>query len=134
MNINKRNNSINYNNLELFYEKIFTELFPNINFEEKELSQDLLNTKNINCSVERNYDIFYIHKGFIFPLKIIQLIKNLSEKFKYISHKELYFKTNKIIYINKPNKIIIGILNSINLLIPQYVFVFNSYDILEHKK
>ena len=134
LNINKRNNSINYNNLEIFYEKIFIELFQNINFEDKELSQDLLKTKNINCSVKRNYDILYIHEGFIFPLKIIQLIKNLSEKFKYISNKELYFKTNKIIYINKPNKIIIGILNSINLLIPQYVFVFNSCDILEKEK
>ena len=106
----------------------------NINIEEKELSKDLIDSKKINCDLIKENNILYIFKGLIFPSKIIEQIKNLIKTLKSLPPKELYFKNDRIIYINKPKKIIIGNLNDYNLFIPKYVFEFISDDILEKEK
>ena len=107
--IYKRNNFLNYNNLENYFEKISNELLNyNINIEEKVLLQDLVDCKKINCGVQRRNEILFIFKGFIFPVKIIKLMENILKKENLIYPKELYFKGDKIIYINKPKKIMVG--------------------------
>ena len=103
---NKTNKSINYNNLENNIKNIFNELLKrNMLYEEKELSDDLLNFTKINCLIAKNYNISFISKGFIFPSKIIGLMKNIVKNIdKNIQIKELYFRNDKIIYINKQKK------------------------------
>ena len=132
-NIKKKNKFINYNNIEKYFGHMNNEL-NNINIEEKELSKDLSDLKKINCGIKKKNNISYIFKGLIFPSKIIEQIKNLIKNLKNLPPKELYFKNDSIIYINKPKKIIIGNLNDYNLFIPKYVFEFISDDILEKEK
>ena len=135
---NKRNNSICYNNLEDKYKNIIDEVVDKkiINFEKKELSEDLLGIKQINCFVIRQYNIFFVKEGIIFPSKIMQLILQIHECLpNNIFPKELYFMSNNIIYIIKSNKnIIIGNLNEKNIFIPKYVFIFKSIENLENEK
>ena len=105
-----------------------------LDFEKKELSDDLSNYKKINCGVRTKYDIKFITEGLIFSSKIIELIKKIyKDKLKFLLPKTLFFKNSNIFYINKL-KIIIGNLYNKNLFIPKYILIYNSYEILNNEK
>ena len=95
-----------------------------LNFNRKQLSEELTDIKNITCFLLKKFGIKFIFEGVIIPVKIMKLIKEWNKKIP-IFPKELYFKNNFIIYVNNP-KIIIGNLNDDNIFIPKYVFEYNS--------
>ena len=131
----KTNDSINYKNLKKFYKSITNELInKNINFEARELTKNLLDIRQINCSIRNKYNIPYIYEGIIFPSTIMEKIKKCHKKIsKDLVPKGLfYFKNKNIFFINNnEKKITIGNLNEDNIFISKNIFVFNSIDKLE---
>ena len=133
------NNSINYNNLDDNIDYIINNYNFNkdiLNYEKKELSEELIDIKRINCSITRKYNIVFMVESIIFPSKIMELIKTCYKlDLKYLITKELIFKGNNIIYINTQSVIIIiGKLNDYNYFIPKYIFSYNTLDILKKEK
>ena len=105
-----------------------------LDFEKKELSDDLSDYKNINCGFAKLYDTTFIVKGKIISANIIDLMKKMyKDKLKLLLPKTLFFKNSNIFYINKL-KIIIGNLYNKNLFIPKYILIYNSYEILNNEK
>ena len=133
----KENYSINFNNLENNIDYIINNYNFNkdiLNYEKKELSKELIDIKAINCSITRKYNIEFIFKSIIIPFKIMELIKKCYNNFpKNLFTKELIFNKNNIIYINKKNAII-GKLNINNYFIPEFIFSYNTLNILKKEK
>jgi hypothetical protein len=103
-----------------------------LNFNRKELSEELTDIKNITCFLLKKFGIKFIYEGVVIPVKIMKLIKEWNKKIP-IFPKELYFKNNFIIYVND-QKIIIGNLNDDNIFTPKYVFEFNSSNIVTRER
>jgi hypothetical protein len=122
----KENPDVNYKNIDDYIDDIIkANLNKNtLNFNRKQLSEELTDIKNITCFLLKKFGIKFIFEGIIFPVKIMKLIKEWNKKIP-IFPKELHFKNNFIIYVNNP-KIIIGNLNDDNIFTPKYVFEYNS--------
>ena len=122
----KDNPDVNYKNIDGNIDDIIkANLNKNtLNFNRKQLSEELTDIKNITCFLFKKFGIKFIYEGVIVPIKIMKLIKEWNNKIP-IFPKELYFKNNFIIYVNNP-KIIIGSLNDDNIFTPKYVFEYNS--------
>lgn len=131
---NKNNLKLDYTNLDEKVINIINDYInkDNLDFNKKELSQELTDIKNITCFLYNKFNIKFIYEGKIIPIKIMNLINKWNNKIP-IFPKELFFKRNNIIYINNL-KIIIGNLNNENIYIPKYVFVYDSPDIFSEEK
>ena len=130
----KENPDVNYKNIDDYIDDIIkANLNKNtLNFNRKQLSEELTDIKNITCFLLKKFGIKFIFEGIIFPVKIMKLIKEWNKKIP-IFPKELYFKNNFIIYVNNP-KIIIGNLNDDNIFTPKYVFEYNSSNVVSKER
>ena len=130
----KNNSKINYSNLNKKINIILKEYLKKdiLDYNKGQLSQDLTDIKNITCFLYKKYDTKFLYEGVIIPIIIMKLIKNWNKKIP-IFIKELLFRNNNIIYINKP-KLIIGNLDNINIFIPKFVFDYNLSDKIEIEK
>ena len=130
----KENPDVNYKNIDDYIDDIIkANLNKNtLNFNRKQLSEELTDIKNITCFLLKKFGIKFIFEGVIFPVKIMKLIKEWNKKIP-IFPKELHFKNNFIIYVNNP-KIIIGNLNDDNIFTPKYVFEYNSSYIVSKER
>ena len=125
---------MNYKNIDESIDD-FIKIYSNkntLNFNKKQLSEELTDIKNITCFLLKKFEIKFILEGIIMPVKIMKLIKDWNKKIP-IFPKELYFKKKFIIYVNNP-KIIIGNLNENNLFIPKFVFEYNSSTIIPNER
>ena len=132
------NNSINYNNLDDNIDYIINNYNFNkdiLNFEKKELSEELIDIINIKCKFIKKYNKAFMVESIIFPSTIMELIINCYKlNLKYIFIKELIFKNNNIIYINSQSVIIIiGKLNDYNYFVPKYIFSYNTLNIFKNE-
>ena len=130
----KEISNVNYQNIDECIDDII-KLYSSkntLNFNRKQLSEELIDIKNITCFLINKFGIKFILEGVIIPVKIMKLIKDWNKKIP-IFPKELYFKKNFIIYVNNP-KIIIGNLNENNLFTPKYVFEYNSSNIVQKER
>jgi len=126
--------NVNYNNIDEAIDEII-KLYSSkntLNFNKKQLSEELTDIKNITCFLLNKFGIKFILEGVIMPVKIMKLIKDWNKKIP-IFPKELYFKKKFIIYVNN-QKIIIGNLNEDNLFTPIYVFEYNSSNIVPKER
>ena len=126
--------NVNYKNIDESIDDII-KVYSNkntLNFNKKQLSEELTDIKNITCFLLKKFEIKFIMEGIIMPVKIMKLIKDWNKKIP-IFPKELYFKKNYIIYVNNP-KIIIGNLNEKNLFTPKFVFEYNSSTIVPKER
>ena len=126
--------NVNYKNIDEYIDDIIR-VYSNkntLNFNRKQLSEELTDIKNITCFLLKKFEIKFILEGKIMPVKIMKLIKDWNKKIP-IFPKELYFKKNFIIYVNNP-KIIIGYLNEENLFTPKFVFEYNSSTIVPKER
>ena len=126
--------NVNYKNIDESIDNII-KVYSNqntLNFNKKQLSEELTDIKNITCFLLKKFGIKFILEGVIMPVKIMKLIKDWNRKIP-IFPKELYFKKNFIIYVNN-QKIIIGNLNEENLFTPKYIFEYNSSNIVPKER
>ena len=130
----KDNSNVNYKNIDENIDSIIkANLNKNtLNFNRKQLSEELTDIKNITCFLLKKFGIKFIFEGVIVPVKIMKLIKDWNKKIP-IFPKELYFKNNFIIYVNNP-KIIIGNLSDDNIFTPKYVFEYNSSNVVPKER
>ena len=126
----KEFSNVNYKNIDESIDDII-KVYSNkntLNFNRKQLSEELTDIKNITCFLLKKFGIKFIFEGVIMPVKIMKLMKDWNKKIP-IFPKELYFEKNFILYVNN-QKIVLGNLNENNLFTPKYVFEYNSSTIV----
>ena len=128
------NNSINYNNLDNNIDYIIKNYNFNkdiLDFEKRELPEELNNGEKINCDYNEIEEISFISESIIFPFKIMDLIQmcNINISISIIPC-ELEFVNNNIFYIEE-EKIIMGNLNDSNYFISKFIFIYDTLNIFE---
>ena len=139
----KNYNKLYYHNLDNKIDDIINlyidknDLNLNVNW----LSQELSNLDKIEAQVQNNNEFYIYQNCYIINSKIMDMIKKFffknDKKSKnnkiFLEPKQLYYN-NKNIYIFDNNNIIIGNTN-INLnFITNYIFSYNSFEILNKER
>ena len=128
---------INYSNLEKHINEIVLYLKVKINVDKIELPDKLITSNLINplpVLIKTNI-VLYNDNCHLIPLRIMNLIKEYTFKNNQISikPKKAFSKDNNI-YIIDSLKIIFGNINGQLLFIAEYIFSYDSKDILEKEK
>ena len=131
------NYRVDYNNLDTQINNIIEYLLKNLNtkIDTDSIPVSLRGINNIMTSVSKINNILFTNEGFIYPSKIIKIIKTLDKSYEKLEPKEFKFQNNFIYYINKrQNNIIISPLGKDHKFIPKYVFAYSKKEFLEEEE
>ena len=128
------NNKINYSNLDKEMNDILLYAKNEIKIDKIKLPEKLMKGDFINPPTIEKNKICYYDKCYIIPFKLMNSIKEyLLENNIAIESKEIISQANDI-YIIDSHQILFGRIDDTFLFITEYIFSYDSIDILNHEK
>jgi hypothetical protein len=132
---NKRK-GINYFNLDEHINEILLYSKNDIKVDKIDLPENLITSDSINPLVlNKNNKIFYYGKSYLIPCELMDSIKKYLFKNSITNKpKEIFSSKENNIFIIDSFNIILGNINKNLIFIPEYIFSYDSKDILNEEK
>ena len=132
---NKRK-GINYFNLDEHMNDILLYSKNDIKVDKIDLPENLITSDSINPLVlNKNNKIFYYGKSYLIPYELMDSIKQYAFKNSITNKpKEIFSSKENNIFIIDSFNIILGNINENLIFFPEYIFSFDSKDILNEEK